>query len=217
MAVIPATNRVYVSNDHANYISVLDDTGAIIDSVWVDPPEGGPAKEIAVNTRTNRIYVVYWLCNIVTVIDGASNTVEATLPVGGKHGYANAVAVNPVTNRIYVGNQTGNDVWVFDGNTDDLLATVAVDGYPLSLTVSTATNQIYVLTLRTGVQVIDGRTNAIVGAQGLPLTRRGLSLTHPGVLCMPTIRITIPSSLWTVIALPRFKPCTYLAPPGTWP
>ena len=159
VAVNPATNKGYVSNECGNdptcnspgTVTVV--TGASNNTSTVttgDFPLG-----VAVNPVTNKIYVANSCGNdiscasvgTVTVIDGATNN-TTTVTVGYFPYY---LAVNATTNKIYVTNYCGNDatcssagtVTVIDGATNNT-STVTVGDFPLALFVNTASNKIYV-------------------------------------------------------------------------
>ena len=79
MAVNPNTNRIYVTNDSSDNVSVIDGaSNTVVATVAV----GSYPHGVAVNPNTNRIYVANSVSNNVSVIDGATNTVVATVPVG---------------------------------------------------------------------------------------------------------------------------------------
>ncbi len=91
IAVNPTTNRVYVTNDGDNTVSVLDgSTNSVIATV----PVGLCPQQVAVNPTTNRVYVSNAYDNTVSVIDGNANKVLSTVTVGN---YPYGVAVNPTT------------------------------------------------------------------------------------------------------------------------
>jgi len=92
VAVNTATNRVYVTNEFSNNVSVLDGgSGAILATV----PTGPRPQYIAVNPATNRIYVSNGGDSSQTVIDGAS-LATTSLASGGNGPFEVDVARNQV-------------------------------------------------------------------------------------------------------------------------
>src|SRR5712691_2309621 len=78
VGVNPLTNRIYVSNNFDNTVSVIDGVAnAMIATIPVGTQPGG----VGVNPATNRIYVANFGNNTVSAIDTATNAVIATIPV----------------------------------------------------------------------------------------------------------------------------------------
>ena len=98
VGVNPLTNRIYVSNNGDNTVSVI---GGLANAVIATVPVGSGPVGVGVNPSTNRVYVADNGVGIgpgaVSVIDATTNTVIATIPVDQN---PFAVAVNSVTNRI---------------------------------------------------------------------------------------------------------------------
>lgn len=95
VAVNATTNRIYVTNQNSNNVSVIDgNTNAVLATV----PVGSGPVGVDVNPTINRVYVANFGtgANSVSVIDGATNAVIATLPVAA--GPPALLAINPVTN-----------------------------------------------------------------------------------------------------------------------
>ena len=157
VAVNPTTNRIYVTNDGSDNVSVIDGTS---NNVVAVVPVGDYPGGVAVNSTTNRIYVTNISGGSVSVVDGAVNAVVATIPLGFSPW---GVAVNPNTNRIYVaGFFSGNSVSVIYGATNAVVETVPVGIRP-GVAVNPETNRIYVTNSGSNsVSVIDGATNAVV-------------------------------------------------------
>ena len=171
VGVNPATNRVYVVNEIAGSVSVIDGTpgSATENSVVATVGVGVAPQGIAANPSTDRIYVVNVVTQTVSVIDGTpgsatENTIVAT--VFGLGFRPRVAAVNPVTNRIYVsqhGNGVGTVVHVIDGATNAIVANVSVPRSPHGVAVNPVTNRVYVSNLNANtVMVIDGSTNVLI-------------------------------------------------------
>jgi YVTN family beta-propeller protein len=73
------TNRVYVTNEESDNVSVIDGSN---NRVIATVPVGGSPVDVDVNSLTNRIYVANSDSDNVSVIDGISNTVIAVVTVG---------------------------------------------------------------------------------------------------------------------------------------
>ena len=167
----PATNRVYVANQDADTVSVIDGaTDTVIATVNV----GSSPACVGVNPATNRIYVANYLSNNVSVIDGATNTVVKTIAVGSD---PNGVAVNPATNRIYVANYNNNNVSVIDGATNTVVNTIPVGAYPYFAEANPTTNQIFVTNEgANSVSVIDGATDTVIATIPVGASPHGLAV-----------------------------------------
>ncbi len=158
VAVDPATDTVYVTNQNSGTVSVIDgstdaETATISVGIW----PGG----IAVDPATDTVYVANYGSHTVSVIDGSTDAVTATVSVGaGPEG----IAVDPVTDIVYVANHTSTTVSVIDGSTDTVTSTISVSAKPDSVAVDPATDTAYAVNRNSGnVSVIDGSTNAVTG------------------------------------------------------
>ena len=158
------TNRVYVTNQGDNTVSVID--GSLNQVIATVNFMGGFVPYgVAVNPSTNRIYVAGgdWLY----VVNGRTNTVIRRVEVGPG---ADRVAVNPATNRIYVTNELGGTVSAVDGATNKVVATIAVNGGPVGITVDRTTNLVYVplfFCTACGTVIINGSTNQVIATLNL--------------------------------------------------
>ena len=171
IGVNPTTNRVYVANQDANTVTVID--GATDTAIATVNVGSGPAC-VGVNPATNRIYVANYLSNNVSVIDGAANTVVKTIAVGSD---PNGVAVNPATNRIYVANYNTNNVSVIDGATNTVVNTIPVGSGPYFAEANPTTNRIYVTNDgANSVSVIDGATGTVVATIPVGASPHGMAV-----------------------------------------
>jgi len=159
IAVNPATNQIYVSQQFSNVVQVFD--GATETPVATAPAPGRPFG-LAVNPNTNRIYVSAPDNDALTVIDGVDNTSITSIPMGD---FPSPVAVNPNTNRVYVGNRNSVDLTVIDGAFNTVITTIPLSGSIPgcnSVAVNPATNKIYVSNASDNtVTVIDGASNMV--------------------------------------------------------
>jgi YVTN family beta-propeller protein len=154
--VDPVTNRIYVSQQWAGAVRIIDGaTNSVITDLQV--PGGLQAWSVAINPTTGRLYVVRSVYGDVAVFDAATYTLLAT--VGGWSGPL-WLAVNTETNRIYVADPWNDSVHVIDGASNSVLTTVPVGSTP-GIAVNPATNRIYVPVSGT-ISVIDGVSNTVV-------------------------------------------------------
>ena len=167
VGVNPKTNRIYVSNQEDDAVSVIDGaTNTVVTKVDV----GLFPASIAVNPDTNKVYVITWYSSpgnekTLWVIDGKTNKVVASFFVRPN---ATDVCVNPKTNMVYVTNTGDNSISFVDGDTNKVLDTWDSLGNGFSgIDVNPNTNMIYVANSIANsdfgeVWVIDGETNTLV-------------------------------------------------------
>lgn len=165
LAVDEKTNRVYVSNQADDSVSVIDGaTNTVLGTVRVGHYPNG----VAVNSKTNTIYVANLNSGTLSIIDGTTLT-TSTLRVGPSPA---KVAVNPSTNRVYVTLEDQHGfLEVIDGEARKIEASIHLRPYPLSVAVDIDSNQIYVADFLCGcgrVSVVDGSTNAVMNTIHLP-------------------------------------------------
>jgi YVTN family beta-propeller protein len=165
LAADQKTNRVYVSNQADDTVSVIDGaTNAVLRTVRVGHNPNG----VAVNPKTNTIYVANLAGGSLSIINGSKLT-TSILRLGS---YPAKVAVNPVTNRVYATLEDKNGFLdVIDGRERKLVASIPLPPYPLSVTVDTDSNRIYVadfLCWCGQISVIDGTTNGVTNTIDLP-------------------------------------------------
>ena len=175
VAVNPKTNMVYLTNEDADTVSVIDGKNdrMLTSPISIDrigqPGVTLPAIRVglqphglAVNPETNMIYVPNGDSNSTSVIDGKTNKVVANVTVGND---PHVIAINPKNNMVYVTNFGGgegitNTVSVIDGNTTKVVANITVGSSPHSVAVNPTTDMVYVTNDDNGtVSVIDGAAN----------------------------------------------------------
>jgi YVTN family beta-propeller protein len=156
VGVNPTTNKVYVTNQGGNTVSVID--GAT-DTVIGSPTVGANPYAVGVNPTTNKIYVANNSPNTVSVVNGATDAVIGS-PIAVGTG-PSGVGVNPTTNKIYVANYSGNTVSVIMDP-----PSVGVGTNPQGVGVNPTTNKIYVAngTGSNTVSVINGTTDTVIGS-----------------------------------------------------
>jgi YVTN family beta-propeller protein len=154
VAVNSNTNRIYVTNNQSDNVSVIDSVmGKVTASIQIGKEPFG----IDLNSKTNKIYAIH--VDNLSVINGESNLVEKTINTGGDGA---AVAVNPDTNRVYTTSEPTNTLSVIDGNTDTLINQIFIPDGAVQLAVNPNTNHIFVAGSSDTVSVIDGNTNQII-------------------------------------------------------
>ena len=98
IAVNPITNKVYVTNEADNTLSVMDGRTLSVTSTL---PVGARPLWLGVNPETNRVYVAQFGTNgnapHLVAVNGATDTVSSTIEVGD----VGWITINPVTNKTY--------------------------------------------------------------------------------------------------------------------
>ena len=97
IAINPVTNKLYVTNEASNDMTVVDARTGTTSTVAV----GARPLWLGVNPETNKIYVAQFGNNTaaphLVVVNGATNAVSSNVVVGD----VGWIAINPVTNKIY--------------------------------------------------------------------------------------------------------------------
>jgi len=158
------TNKVYVSNQFDDTVSVIDGaTDTVIKTISVTEP-----GKSAVNPNTNKIYIIS--DNDVVIIDGSTDTEIAKIFFVGIA--PNSVAIDLDTNKIYVSARISNHVAVIDGNTNTKLTPIDVGDTPVSVVFNPGTDLLYVaLNADLAVDVIDVSTNTVINT--IPIDQVG--------------------------------------------
>jgi YVTN family beta-propeller protein len=158
LAVDKKTNRIFVSNQADDTVSVIDGaTNKVLRTVRVGHYPNG----VAVDFTTNTIYVANLTGGTLSIIDGTKFT-TSTLRLGSSPA---KVAVNPSTHRVYVTleDQLGF-LKVVNGTKRKVEASIPLPPYPLSVAVDVDLNQVYVADFLCGcgeISVINGDTNQV--------------------------------------------------------
>ena len=150
LAVVPATNRVFVTAPGLGKVFVIDGaTNTVVQTVQLS----GAPRLIAANPVTNRLYIALdGTPGQVLVMDGTNGSVLATIPIGSNA--AQDVAVSPALNRVYVTSSGSSTLTVIDGATNTVATTVvlpatavrvAADASNGSVYVGAATSQVWVV------------------------------------------------------------------------
>ena len=169
IAVITATNRIYVANRGSNSVSIIDGgTNTVVGTIDLSGSGSGP-NGIAYHP-SGFLYVSLADSDRVTIINASTGTVVGNVAVGDNPA---GVAVNPVTGKVYVANfgstSTALDtVSVISG--DIVVGTIPVEDAPSQIAVNPVTNRIFVTNHGHGdnygygssVSVIDGSTDTVI-------------------------------------------------------
>jgi YVTN family beta-propeller protein len=165
LAVDETTNRIYVSNQTDDTVSVIDGaTNKVLGTVRVGHYPNG----VAVNSTTNTIYVANLTGGTLSIINGTKLTATKIWlgPSPAK------VAVNSSTNRVYVTLEDQDGFLdVIDGKGRKVEASIPVPPYPLSVAVGMDSNEVYVADFLCGcgqISIVDGATNAVMDTIHLP-------------------------------------------------
>jgi YVTN family beta-propeller protein len=145
LTVNPIINRLYVTNQESNTVSVIDyfiSDGGIFENTTMaeDIRVGRYPTSISLNPVTNKLFVTNYDSDTVSVIDGSTNIVVDEIKVGS-HPYS--VAVNPDTNMFYIANYGSDTVSVIDGSTN-IVDEIKVGSFPVIVSRNPVTNIIYV-------------------------------------------------------------------------
>ena len=168
VAVNTATNRVYVTNEFSNNVSVLDAaTGTLVATV----PVGPRPQYVAVNPVTNKAYVSNGGDSSQTVIDGATFA-TVNLATGGNGPFD----VDTTRNQVYMVRLGNNDeVTRIDGAANTWY-TMATDSYtPMWAAVNATTNRLFVAHYSSG----DVRIVNLDSDSDFPPTQRVGVFGHP--------------------------------------
>jgi len=165
LAVDAETNRIYVSNQSDDTVSVIDGvTNRVLHTIKVGHDPNG----VAVNPRTNTIYVANLTGGSLSIVDGTKLT-SSTLHLGFN---PSKLAVNPSTDRVYVTIENEDGFLdVINGKQRKLIASIKLPPYPLSVAVDSDSNQVYVADFLCGcgrISVVDGATNRVSNTIRLP-------------------------------------------------
>jgi YVTN family beta-propeller protein len=106
LAINEKTNRIYVANNAAGSVSVIDGTN---DVVVATVSVGALPYVLAVNPVTNKVFVSNTFSNAITLIDGANNATSTI-----KAGSADSIVIDTKRDRAYLIGWEGTSLTVLD-------------------------------------------------------------------------------------------------------
>jgi serine/threonine-protein kinase len=140
IALSPDGSRVYVTNQNAGTVSVLDTaTGRpIVAPIRV----GERPNSVRVAATGARAFVTSTGSGTVAIIDTATNTVAATVVVGG---FVDGIALSPDGGRLYAGiADTGTVVTIDTATARQIGRPIKVGDQPYGMAISTDGRRLYV-------------------------------------------------------------------------
>jgi YVTN family beta-propeller protein len=159
VAADPKTGEVFVTNDGANTVSVID---AGSDTVTGTIPVGNHPINAAVDPDTGKAYVSNYDSGTVSVIDEKTQSVTATVTVGSN---PNGIAADPATGLVYVANSGSDSISVIAESTNVVAATIALGTPPAGVGIDSVTGRVFAALPESGsVAVISESTQAETAA-----------------------------------------------------
>ncbi len=144
LAIIPATNRIFVSAPGLNKIFVIDGgSNTVVQTFTV---AGNPFLIVA-NPTTNQLYAETG--STVSVVDVTTGTTVATVSLGSP---LQGLAVNPTLNHIYA--TSSSVLTVIDGATNTVASSVDVGATAYSVGADASNGRVYVGTSAKKVVVL---------------------------------------------------------------
>lgn len=184
IVVNPAAHLVYVVNQSANTVSVVDSEKLTVNKVLT---VGKTPVAIAANPVTSMVYVANSGAGTISAITGTKAAVTWT--VGGK---PIALAVDSALNKLFVVNSSLNRVKILDSTKGTVLATLSTGAQPTAIALNIATHSAFVACTGTAgsVVVIDGNKNVILTTvSAIPAGVTSISVdpeTNIAVVASPT-------------------------------
>jgi YVTN family beta-propeller protein len=136
LAINEKTNRIYVANNGAGSVSVIDGTN---DAVVATLDVGSLPYVLAVNPVTNKIFVSNTFSNEITLIDGTTNATNKI-----KAGSADSIVIDTKRDRAYLIGWEGTSLTVLDSK-PAIIGKVPMGGMHLwGMAVDEAAGKLYV-------------------------------------------------------------------------
>jgi YVTN family beta-propeller protein len=158
IAVNPTANKIYVTNEYSNTVSVIEGHNDTVEAtILVD----SLPYDLDVDPFTNKVYVTNLGSDTVSIIDGDTNQIvgvirNITTPVG--------LDVDSVNGYIYVTSIDTDTVYKIDAVTNKVINATKVGKDPYTVDIKPGkTYKVYVSNLGSDtVSVIDGRSFALL-------------------------------------------------------
>lgn len=122
IVIDPISNRTYVANQRSNTISIIGDSGKVINRINT----GSLPISLAIKSDLSSLYVANAKANAVSVIDISTNKVIDNILVG-TYPYSLAIGVG---DRLLVANSQSNDLSIITLANDNVTDTIHVGLYP---------------------------------------------------------------------------------------
>ena len=150
-------NRVYVANQGAGTVTVIDPQTLTVDRTI---PVGGGPRRLAVSPDGNRVYVANYQSDDVSIIDAVTRTRLMNLPVGnGPRG----VSVTPNGAEVWVTNLLSNNVSVISTASNTILTNLPAGILPWTVVFNHDGTRAYILNSGNyNVSVFDVTTRALL-------------------------------------------------------
>ncbi|TAJ18472.1 MAG: YncE family protein, partial [Dehalococcoidia bacterium] len=148
LAIMPTTNRLFVTAAGLNKIFIIDTTTNTVLSSAIVP--GGP-RQIVADASANRL----WVTNGpgIRVLDASTLTTVATVPVGSTD--AHGLALNANQKRLYVTNSSSPTLTVIDATTNTVSAAVDLGSNLMFPGTDPTNSRVYVGTTAKTLLVLD--------------------------------------------------------------
>lgn len=183
VAISPRGDRIYVSNEQANSVMVLDSAGTPITEVSV----GQRPNQVGITPDGKWLYVTIWGDDRVDIIDTHTNRVIKRLAVG-RHPHIALPA--PDGTLVYVTNEDSSSISVVDTRTQAVTRTIPLYGFPRVIAITPDGETLFVnLRWLHGTLVVDAASGKVTSRIDLPKTQgfsadgkyaHGLAVTPDG-------------------------------------
>lgn len=156
----PAGDRLYVTSQYGNTVSVINLAGGAYTKI-IDVPVGKGPAGLAINPAGTKVYVANSADGTVSVIDTTSSTYPVKSISVGASPYG--IAVNPAGTRVYITQRvSAGAVTVLDGNNNLVGSPMSVGSNPSGIAVNLEGSRVYVANNGSdSVSIIDTASNAV--------------------------------------------------------
>lgn len=172
VALNPAGNRAYVTDQFGNAVSVID---AVSRTLLATIPLGDGGFNLGVSPDGAHVFATT-AGGRVYVIATATNAVIDSMLVGSA---PNGVAFSPSGQTVYISSRDAGTVTAFNASTFQQVAVYQVGGAPQRLAVSLSGKTLYAANEAHGLDIVDLSTGTVTEATGLT-TGYGLGQSPDG-------------------------------------
>jgi YVTN family beta-propeller protein len=124
LAVSPDGRRLYVANELADSMSIIDLASRLVVATVGTGPQ---PNAVSVSADGTRAYVTNWGGTTVSVVDALTGAKLKEIQVGL---HPNGLALNPRSQELYVANGDSDSVSIVGTDTNTVIGTVSVSPYP---------------------------------------------------------------------------------------